>query len=270
MNLRSLAGIALQRWDSDACWTAIQALQMAGSPDTVRLASRLAKSRNRRKRALGLYIASQLHEYQGGVQTGSRPYALETTQELLLAGLDDSCSEVIAAAVSGLGHRPHPLAVPGLVKFSAHPAESIRFSVAVALGSYASPEAIDALLRLAKDVSGDVRNWATFGLGSMHDVDNARVRDLLWSNLTDSHDDVRGEALVGLAVRKDTRIIPVLLERLGAGSRVFELTAAEYMASPLLLARLNAIKDEASSADELNPYWYRCLLDAIDACSSTS
>jgi len=268
LSLKSLVGMALQDWGSDESWKAISELQMRGSHDALTLAHRLAKSRNYRKRALGLYMASQLRRRQKGVPFGSIEYALEETQEMLLAGLHDVCSEVLYAAISGFGHRPHPLALPELIKFASHPDQEIRFQVAVALGCYSEADSMDALLRLAKDDSDAVRDWATFGIGSMQEEDNPKVRDLLWANLQDTDEDVRGEALVGLAIRKDERIIPVLLELLDPSCRVFELTAAESVASPLLLERLNTIKDSVTNENGIGEYWYGCLLDAIDACST--
>lgn len=270
LDLKSLVGMALQNWGSDESWKAISELQMRGSPDALSLASRLAKSRNHRKRALGLYIASQLRRRQKGDHFRSIEYALEETQELLLSGLHDIRGEVCRAAISGFGHRPHPLALPELIKLASHPDKEIRFGVAVALGNYSEADSIDVLVRLAKDDSDAVRDWATFGIGSMLEVDNPKVRDLLWSNLQDNDEDVRGEALVGLAVRKDERVIPVLLELLDTNCRVFELTASEAVASPILLGRLNAIKDAVANEHGSDSYWYGCLLDAINACSKNS
>ena len=266
-NLKSLIGLALQEWGSDQSWKAISELQMRGAPETLALVQRLAKSRNYRKRALGMYVASQLCKRQKGGRVGSIEYAVEATQELLLAGLHDTSTEVHRAAISGMGHRPHPLAVPQLVNFASHPEQEIRFAVAVALGSYSGAESINTLIRLAKDESDAVRDWATFALGSIHEVDNAEVRDLLWANAHDNDEDVRGEALVGLAVRKDERIIPILLDRLDTNCRVFELNASEEIASPLLLGRLNMIKASVANESDVDRYWYGCLLDAIDTCS---
>lgn len=270
LSLRSLVGMALQDWGSDQSWKAISEHQMCGSPEALALAHRLAKSRNSRKRALGLYIASQLRRRQRGAPFGSIEYALEDTQEMLLAGLHDTSREVLYAAISGFGHRPHPLALPELIKFASHPDQQIRFEVAVALGRYSEPDSIDALLRLAKDDSDAVRDWATFGIGSMQEADDPKVRDLLWANLQDNDENVSGEALVGLAVRKDERIIPVLLELLDTNCRVYELSASESISSPLLLDRLITIKNSVNGENGIDSYWYRCLLDAIDACSKKS
>lgn len=212
-------------------------------------------------------MASQLRQRQKWAHLDSVEYALEETQEMLLAGLHDRCSDVVCAAISGFGHRPHPLALPELIRFASHPDQDIRFQVAFALGRYSEADSIDALLRLAKDDADDVRDWATFGIGSMQEVDNQKVRDLLWENLQDRDEDVRGEALVGLAVRKDERVIPVLLELLDTNCRVFELDAAKSIASPLLLERLNTIKEAVTHENDFNSYWYHCLLRTIDACS---
>jgi HEAT repeat protein len=270
LSIKSLVGIALQNWGSDESWNAISELQMRGSPDALTLASRLAKSRNDRRRALGLYVASQLRRRQKLGRFGSIEYALEETQELLLSGLHDISSEVCRAAISGLGHRPHPLALPELIKFAAHPDKEIRFGVAVALGKYSEADSIGALVHLAKDDSDAVRDWATFSIGSMLEVDNPEVRNLLWANLQDTDEDVRGEALVGLAVRKEERIIPVLLELLDTNCRVFELAASKAVASPILLSRLNTMKDAVTNGNGSDSYWYGCLLGAIDACSKGS
>ncbi len=266
LSLKSLVGMALQDWGSDESWQAISELQMRGSPEALALARRLANSRNCRKRALGLYMASQLYRRQKGVPFGIAKYAVEDTQEMLLAGLHDISLDALFAAISGLGHRPHPLALPELVKFASHPNQRVRFEVAVALGGYPEPDAVDALLRLAKDDSDAVRDWATFGIGSMHEVDSQRIRDLLWDNLQDTDEDVRGEALVGLAIRKDERVIPVLLKQLDTNCRVYELSASEAIGSPHLLERLNAIRDSVANENNIRSHWYGCLLDAIDAC----
>ncbi len=187
---------------------------------------------------------------------------------MLLSGLQDRREEVICAAISGLGHRPHPLALPVMIKFATHSNQQIRFQVAVALGRYSEPESIETLLRLATDSVDEVRNWATFSIGTMHEADSPEIRAMLWTNLQDQSEDVRGEALVGLARRKDERIVPVLHELLDANCRVFELMASELIASPQLLECLNKIKNSVADEGATDSYWYLHLIDAIQACST--
>jgi HEAT repeat protein len=207
-------------------------------------------------------IASQLQRRTGAGSTG---HALEETQKLLLAGLHDPHHEVVRAAVSGLGHRPHPAALDELIRLSSHPDDLLRWKVAVSLGSYQQPSAIDALLRLATDPDADVRDWATFGLGTLQTSDSPEIRAALWRNLSDTDEDVRGEALLGLAARRDERAIEYLLEHLNPQCRVYELDAAETLANPRLLGALQAISS-AMPDDATNSYWSSRLKSAIAAC----
>ncbi len=263
---RRLVRWALRDWDSDLCWQAVMALQGRGSPQVLDLARVLTVSPSWRRRALGLSIVSQLRR-------GRTEYAVEDTQALLLVGLGDAHDEVVRAAVCGLGHRPHPAALVDLVRLAAHANEHVRWNVAVSLGRYSEPAAIEALLQLAGDADSDVRDWATFGLGTMHDeIDTPALRDRLWRNLSDADPDVRGEALMGLANRGDARALDYLLEHLDDQCRVYELEAAERLASALLIPRLQAIaaevaQEESSSAKS---YWLGSLHDAIAACDGKS
>jgi HEAT repeat protein len=239
---------------------AIVALQLRGNPQTLERVRALVASPNWRQRAVGLGVASQLLHGRRGSMSQRVAYALEETQAMLLTGLRDRRDEVVAVAACGLSHRPHPAALPDLVALSRHPDASMRFNVTLALGRYAQPEAIAALLRLARDDDASVRDWATFGLGTLHEVDSADVRQLLWDNLRDEDEDVRGEALAGLAQRRDPRVAAYLIETLGDACRVYELDAAEKMADPALLESLRALARtvDRNTAD-------CCWLGALDA-----
>lgn len=266
---QQLIRIALRDWGSDRHWRAIVELQMRGSPKMLELARLLSSSPSWRRRGLGLYIASQLRQRKRGNDFGSIEYGLDETQALLLAGLHDTHDEVVRAAVSGLGHRPHPAALVELVRLSTHRSELLRWNVAVSLGRYAEPAAIEALLRLGGDSDDLVRNWATFGLGSLQEADTPEIRDLLWKNLQDHDAEVRGEALVGLAERGDPRVIGYLAERLDTNCRVYELDAAEKLASPLLLEALQRTASGLNES-EVSSYWLGRLKAAIAACAATS
>lgn len=266
---RQLIRMALRGWGSEKHWRAIVELQMRGSPQMLEFVQRLSGNASWRRRALGLYVASQLRKRVRSAEFGSTEYGMGATQALLLAGLHDPHDEVICAAASGLSHRPHPAALPELVRLSAHRNESVRWNVAVALGRYPEPASIEALCRLAVDADDDVRNWATFGLGTAHEEDTPEIRDLLWKNLQDRDAEVRGEALVGLAARGDARAIDYLVEHLDADCRVYELEAAEKLASPLLLEALQAIARDWGSP-KLDSYWSGRLQAAIAACAANT
>lgn len=265
-SLQRLVRTALRCWDTDKGWCAIAELQMRGSPRTLASAKRLARSASWRRRSLGLYIASQLTQRKGA---SSSEYAVEETHKLLLDGLHDQHLDVVRAAVSGLGHRPHPSALADLVRWSAHPHTSLRWNVAVTLGRYEDPIAIEALLKLAVDPDDAVRDWATFGLGSLQSADTPEIRAALWRNLDDQDADVRGEALVGLAVRHDERAVDHLVEHLGPQCLVYDLDAAQALAVPRLLSPLQAIAGALKDEDK-EGYWFGRLQAAIEACRTES
>ncbi|WP_425532684.1 HEAT repeat domain-containing protein, partial [Stenotrophomonas maltophilia] len=68
-------------------------------------------------------------------------------------------------AIAACGHLYGPRETIPVIAFATHPDPDVRFSVAVALLGHQQAAAIDALIMLSADANGDVRNWATFGLG---------------------------------------------------------------------------------------------------------
>jgi hypothetical protein len=88
-------------------------------------------------------------------------------------------------------------------------------------------------------VSDEVRDWATFGLGTQLAIDGVHVRSALMARIDDSNGDVRDEALVGLARRRDRRALTSLQTRLQqprVGRLPFE--AANYFADSSLMPML--------------------------------
>jgi hypothetical protein len=98
----------------------------------------------------------------------------------------------------------------------------------------------DALMCLMQDVSDEVRDWATFGLGSQLTVDTSGVRAALFERASDSNEDVRDEAIVGLALRRDRRALGLVQAELATdhvGPLIWE--AAEHLADPVLSETLH-------------------------------
>jgi HEAT repeat protein len=67
---------------------------------------------------------------------------------------------------------------------------------------------------MMEDPDGDVRDWATFGVGVLGEEDSVELRDALYRRLSDSDPDASEEAVVGLAKRKDPRVLPKLIDLL--------------------------------------------------------
>ena len=89
----------------------------------------------------------------------------------------------------------------------------VRYAVTRSLGGCPEESAIRALIELSRDQDFEVRNWATFGLGSLTEADSKEIRQALADRLSESNEEIRGEALVGLVERHDQRaIVPLIRE----------------------------------------------------------
>jgi HEAT repeat protein len=80
-----------------------------------------------------------------------------------------------------------------------------------------------------EDADADVRDWATFGLGVLGDQDSSEIREALSRRLNDEDVDAREEALVGLAKRHDTRIVPNLIDALAESDISYRVVEAAHM-----------------------------------------
>lgn len=70
------------------------------------------------------------------------------------------------------------------------------------------------LIALSRDADDEVRDWATFQLGSQLELDRADVRQALTDRLDDPDLDTRCEAFVGLARRGEECAVRPLLKAL--------------------------------------------------------
>ncbi len=236
-----------------------------GSEDLLQRLSALARSASARRRAVAIEVAGKLYRRRG---SSHEPFALAQTQALLLQALQDPAPRVRRAAAYGISERPHPDSLPLLLRELTHPDPSLRLALCVALGRCEAAAAIDALIRLAQDTEAEVRNWATFGLGTLREeADTPALREQLVRNLGDANDEVRGEALCGLAARRDPRALTHLLTSPNVLAwRVFELEAAKQLADPCLLPQLRALQAQAATRPGIYSYWQHHLEDAVTAC----
>lgn len=197
---------------------------------------------------------------------------------LLAAAAEALDENDVGAGVSALGQLYDPRALPGILRHAAYPSPDVRMAVAAALpgcmGAGAENDAghaalIDAalstLIALARDEDADVRDWATFGLGSQLDVDTSAVREALADRLDDPEGDIAGEALVGLARRRDPRALPRILAWLDGEPGNLIVEAAEELAAPECLPALLRLKERGWQAEV--PSDVAKLHDAIAACS---
>ncbi|HVO97521.1 MAG TPA: HEAT repeat domain-containing protein [Bryobacteraceae bacterium] len=205
----------VENFDTEDAMEALRALQSRGSRDVLEYATAWCKSDEPLKRSSGVIVLGQLGD--------AEPYGV--IAEMLKAELDPGA---IHSAISALGHLGDLRAIPLILPYADHVAQEVRFSLAVALGTFANdPRAISCLLQLTSDVDDDVRDWAVFSLGVLGDADSPEIRDALLRCLQDGDVNVREEAAVGLGKRRDERVVPRLLEMLALGQSEVKVRVAE-------------------------------------------
>jgi HEAT repeat protein len=199
-------------YDNDDAWEAIRTLHSTGTREVFEKAAAWCRSKEPLKRARGADILGQLGK------TSDHPAALFPDESFkVLTGMLESETDPLplSAILAAFGHLENPSAIPLILPFSYHPDTDVRFDLAFALGCFADDErTISTLLRLMTDKDSEVRDWATFGLGVLGNLDSKKIREALFQNLSDSDEDVREEAMVGLAKRRDERSLPEVFKAL--------------------------------------------------------
>ena len=200
--------------DSPARWDCVHTLCRRGEAEIFQVARRWAATVPSQRR-LGADVLAKLGPLAISGADRARPFT-EPTVPILERLLDDADAQVVAAAIYALHHHHAREPVTRRMALAGHASRQVRKAVAVALGGATGPAAVTTLVTLSGDDAEDVRDWATFGLGTMCDLDTPEIRQALFVRLTDRHFETRAEAMAGLARRGDLRAVPTIAESLAA------------------------------------------------------
>lgn len=214
-------------YDDEAPWAAVHELRRIGTREVFNRAAEWCQSNEPLVRARGADVLAQLGKFLDH-PTHSFPEASYSVINDLVQREKEP--QVLRAAIAALGHIEDPRAVPVIANFASYPDSDVRFSVAFALGSFPNdPLSVETLMQLAEDAAADVRDWATFGLGVLSQADSAEIREALVRRLSDSDEDALEEAMVGLASRKDHRVLSRLLASLEQPTMTDRVIEAAYL-----------------------------------------
>lgn len=252
---------ALAEQDDDARWELVCELQRRGSNVELALARDLLAG-GALEQVLACDILGQLGFSRR--ELGMPPFGVEAAQ-LIGRALQSSSHDVQQAAVSAAGHLKWESLFPGVIALAHSASAEVRYAVAFALSGRTDDDAVAALIRLSRDEDDDVRNWATFGLGTQSDRRDERVCDALAERIDDPHEETRGEAWVGLAEKGDARAFRPALESLESDELwALAVEAAGAYRHPAFLPALERWLAICDSKED--DYLRSRLEDAIRAC----
>lgn len=256
---RAEAGALAGAMDSPESWGPVQELHGRPSKETFEVACSWCRSADPALRVLGADVLGQLGS--------SEAYPFGPESEPLLQRLTRDPEPVVAAsALIALGHLQRGDALE-IAMLASHPDPRVRYAVAVCLGPRSGDEALEALIHLSSDEDLDVRNWATFGLGSMREDDTPALREALDARLSDPDFEVRGEALLGLAIRGARHAIPAVLNELRTTAATLAVEAAGAFADPVFLRELDRLLRENPQSSELLEARAKCARGPTPVCS---
>ena len=230
--------------EDEGAWAAIRALQHLGDAPVFEEASALARSSSEKERGRGVDILAQLGSPRPSAELRAR------CATVVLAVLSTEKSPGVLHSIGvALGQLRDERAIDALLPLKAHDDSDVRHGVVLGLSPHAAPRALDALIELSRDEANEVREWATFGLAKLQ-ADTAPLREALFIRLGDLQPEIRGEAFIGLAERKDPRVLEALRQELkGPTVNVLAVEAAETLGDvsllPLLLELRKAGADKS-------------------------
>ena len=253
--------------DEVAANDALRVLWYKRPEEILRIGHSLGTSADPKERELAAQILGQ-----GGIP---EHIPAEQSLPILLPMLEQESDPIVLASIAvALGDIGDPKGIEPLMRLKDHPDENVRYGVVQGLLHQRDDRAVEALMNLTEDQDRDVRDWATFALGRMVDIDTPAVRSALWARVDDTHDEVRGEALLGLARRKDAQVVDALLQELSrSGKQITEqvfaaiVEAGKVLGDPRLcptLSRLHGITSTEFEPTDVQNALARCMCTIQD------
>ena len=217
-------------YDDEAAWDAVRVLRLRGTKEVFQLAVRYCRSGVPLERARGLDVLAQL----GACKPPLERSHFDESVAIAIEHLHDPAPLVVNSAAWALAHLGGDAAGSALIPMRGNSDPDVRWAVTNVLHGSDRADAIATLIELMDDQNDNVRDWATFALGTQCSVDSTEIRDALRKRLTDNDEDARAEAIWGLARRRDEQGVRMLIAELGdpEHGRGHEMAAADTLDLP--------------------------------------
>lgn len=240
-------------------WENIKILRTRPSRDLFKKCEELIKSNNYKDKLIGIDILAQL-----GIPP--RPFIQETLKIYFDILKTETNPYIIKSTLYGISHNNDNLTntqIKKICDFQNTNNYIIKEGLVHALGFIENLESINILIKLTKDKSNYIRNWATFFIGQS-EIDNSIIRETLWNRIKDKHQETRFEAICGLAIRNEQNIIKIIKDELlkdDYSSLIFEaiLETKNLDFLPILKEQFSKIENDS----EINESWKNELKDCI-------
>jgi len=191
-------------------WENISELRKRVNQAVYDKSTELAKSDNDNEKIIGIDVLAQL---------GFDPRLNKSQSVKLYFGLLENqlSPKVLYSILHAIGHNNEDLnstQISKLIEFKNHRYSSVRFSLVFALSGVENTLAIETLIELSRDKNTEIRDWATFAIGSQIETNNSGIIHALWERINDEDEKTRHEAIAGLSKRKDPRVKEILKKEL--------------------------------------------------------
>lgn len=189
-------------------WNNISELRKRPNQEVYTMAYNLTKSKHFYEKIIGINVLAQL-----GFNPRLNPK--KTVKRYIEMLSEELNVNVLEAILYAIGHNSEVLkkdAIRELVTFKNHRYSDIRYALAFALSNVEDEISIETLIELSKDKHSEVRDYATFSLGSQIEVTNDAIINALLDRIDDESS--RFEAIAGLAKRKHLKVKKALIEEL--------------------------------------------------------
>jgi hypothetical protein len=194
-------------------WDNIGELRKRPKEDVFQIAYRLAEYKIDKEKCIGIDVL---------VQLGFEPrFRQQDTINLLFKLLDKPQSEdVLFKIFFGIYWNNNNLTkeqILKLIEFKNIISKDVRYSLTMALLGIKNQKAIDTLIELSQDKFSKIRNWATFGIGTISEKNSEKIVNALWKRTNDKHQETKLEAIVGLAKRNQIKVKQQIIRELENG-----------------------------------------------------